>query len=391
MKARYLAIVVSLAVAVSAGAMTLQAMGAPASPQPLDHAAPRGERLFASIWGANYIAVADAATLREIRKIPADNDGPATLYPTTDDRRLYLENGGYRGRTVSIIDPGAMVITHQVTISGANGDRAARIQRDGRYYYVSTIPQGDVTQIDTRTEKVTRVYPGIGNDFTAGRDGATLFEVRTLGKRPSLVAIDTATGKTVGSVSWAPAAGGFLEKGFGYTLMSEDGNFVYLSANPVRAIDVRDRTHPRLAASIPVGLGPLLPGLTPDGSQLWVPNAGEGTISVIDTASLKVVRTIRTGRYMTHIAFSPDGARAYVAEARAGGPRPRPILLASLYLVKMGLGGLFGDEHGVYAPRPLLDTPGEVVAYDARTYRKLDLPPLQTVSVPSFLAVVPAG
>jgi YVTN family beta-propeller protein len=345
-------------------------------------------RLFASIWGANYISVVDTASMREIKKIPADNDGPATSYVTIDNRRLYLENGGYRARTVSIIDPKNLTIEQQVPVSGANGDRATRIQQDGRYFYESTIPQKDITQIDTRTEKVSRVYKGLGNDFTVSRDGNTIFVLTTIGDEPSLVSYDVATGKRVGSTSWAQSKDSFLIRGFGYTIMSEDGNYVYSSGNPVRVIDVRSPAEPKLTASIPVGRAPLLPALSPDGAQLWVPNAGDGTISVIDTHEFRVVQTITTGRYMAHVAFEPDGSRVYVAQARADGPKPEPGLLLWLYLVKMGLGGLFGDEHGIYHPRPLFDTPGEIVAYDARTYSRLPVASIETVTVPAWLTVV---
>jgi DNA-binding beta-propeller fold protein YncE len=357
--------------------------------EPVKAQASHPSRLFASVWGANYVSVVDTGSMREIKKIPADNDGPATSYLTTDNRRLYLENGGYRGRTVSIIDPNRLVIDRQIPISGANGDRATRMQQDGRYYYVSTIPQKDITQIDTRSEKVSRVYKGLGNDFTVSRDGKNIFVLTTIGEKPSLVSYDVQSGERIGSASWPQSKDGFLIRGFGYTLMSEDGDYVYSSGNPVRVIDVRDPKAPKLVASIPVGRAPLLPALSPDGGELWVPNAGDGTISVIDMHQFKVVRTLVTGRYMAHLAFESDGSRVYVAQARADGPKPDPSLLLWLYLVKMGLGGLFGDEHGIYHPRPLFDTPGEIVAYDARTYALLPLAPIDTVTVPAWLTVVP--
>ena len=381
---RYVKAIGLMLVLATAGVAAGTAAAQPAAAPPAAH----GSRLFISVWGANYVSVADTAAMREIRRIPAANDGPATIYATPDNRRLYLENGGYRGRTASVIDPERMVILRQIPISGANGDRATRIQRDGRYYYISTIPQADITQIDVSTDKVTRVYKSQSNDFTVSRDGKTLFLHKSLNGRPSLVSVDVASGKILGSVSWTQTEKDFFRAGVPYTLMSEDGRYVFNTGKTVHMIDVADPAAPKVAAAIPVGLSPLLPGLSPDGRQLWVPNAGDGTISVIDTQLGKVVQTITTGRYMTHVAFDPDGSRVYVAEAREGGPRPAPKLILWLYLVKMGLGGLFGDKQGVNQPRPLLDTPGEVVAYSAHTYRKLDLPAVETVSVPAWIAAV---
>jgi YVTN family beta-propeller protein len=347
--------------------------------------------LFASVWGANYISVVDLADLREIKRIPADADGPATEYPTPDNRKLYVENGGYRSNTVSVINPVTLLLEHQLLLSGDIGDRATRMQGDGAFYYASTIPQGDITKIDAQTDGRTHVYAGLGNDFTISRDGRTLFTVKRRGRTFEFNAYDTVTSAKVGSTAWQSEAFDIVRSGFPYTLISEDGSYVYLTGNPVRVVDVRDRMAPRLVASIPTGLSPLLGALTPDGKELWVPNAGEGTISVIDTQLQKVTHTLRTGRYMTHIGFSPDGRKAYVAQTRANGPAPAPRLLVSLYLMQMGFGGLFADKHGVYHTRPILDTPGEIGVYDARAYSPTPEGAVPTVTIPAFIAILTLG
>jgi YVTN family beta-propeller protein len=54
---------------------------------------------------------------------------------------------------------------------------------------------------------------------------------------------------------------------------------------------------------------------TPDGAQIWVTARGSNNISVIDTASFKIIKDI-TGDFIAtplSIAFTPDGTRAYVA------------------------------------------------------------------------------
>jgi YVTN family beta-propeller protein len=100
--------------------------------------------LFASVWGANYISVVDLADFREIKRIPANADGPATEYATPDNHKLYVENGGYRSNTVSVLNPATLTLDRQFAISGNIGDRATRIQRDGAFYYV---PQATVATV----------------------------------------------------------------------------------------------------------------------------------------------------------------------------------------------------------------------------------------------------
>jgi len=50
----------------------------------------------------------------------------------------------------------------------------------------------------------------------------------------------------------------------------------------------------------------------------YVPNERSGTVSVIDTASDRVVATIKTGGKPRGIAASPDGRRLYVSDQPTG-------------------------------------------------------------------------
>ncbi|MFO1540937.1 MAG: hypothetical protein ACKOTZ_10945 [Chloroflexota bacterium] len=85
---------------------------------------------------------------------------------------------------------------------------------------------------------------------------------------------------------------------------------------------------------VAVGLNPLGLAVTPDGSELWVANVdgadadvkGDGTISVVDTATNTVTATIALGGWPTEIAFTPDGTTAYVPDT---GGRTRIIDVAT--------------------------------------------------------------
>ncbi|HEY3189200.1 MAG TPA: hypothetical protein VGJ70_17070, partial [Solirubrobacteraceae bacterium] len=49
----------------------------------------------------------------------------------------------------------------------------------------------------------------------------------------------------------------------------------------------------------------------------YVPNSADDTVSVIDTASNRVVQTIAVGRAPTEVQASPDGATVYVGNSLA--------------------------------------------------------------------------
>lgn len=68
---------------------------------------------------------------------------------------------------------------------------------------------------------------------------------------------------------------------------------------------------------IPVGRGAEGFDVSPDGREIWVANAQDGTISVIDFAARKVIDTIAanvTGA--NRLKFTPDGARVFVSTLR---------------------------------------------------------------------------
>src|SRR2546423_12991000 len=50
----------------------------------------------------------------------------------------------------------------------------------------------------------------------------------------------------------------------------------------------------------------------------YVPNERSGTVSVIDTASDRVVATVKTGGKPRGIAATPDGRRLYVSDQPSG-------------------------------------------------------------------------
>ena len=70
---------------------------------------------------------------------------------------------------------------------------------------------------------------------------------------------------------------------------------------------------------VEAGQGPEGFDLTPDGKQLWAANSRDGSVSVIDLATKKVVNTfnIQTKR-SNRLKFSPDGRLVLVSDLDAG-------------------------------------------------------------------------
>jgi YVTN family beta-propeller protein len=63
---------------------------------------------------------------------------------------------------------------------------------------------------------------------------------------------------------------------------------------------------------IPVGSDPRAVAVSPDGAAVYTANFNAGTVSVIDTATNTVIKTITVGDVPVGVAVSPDGTRLYV-------------------------------------------------------------------------------
>lgn len=71
--------------------------------------------------------------------------------------------------------------------------------------------------------------------------------------------------------------------------------------------------------NVPVGHGSEGFDLTPDGKELWVANAGDHTISVVDTAQKQVVATLPSTNNANRLRITRDGKYAFVSNLGGSG------------------------------------------------------------------------
>jgi YVTN family beta-propeller protein len=55
----------------------------------------------------------------------------------------------------------------------------------------------------------------------------------------------------------------------------------------------------------------------PNGSRVYISNGKDATVSVIDTATNKIIATIEVGKRPWNMAITPDGGKLYVANGRS--------------------------------------------------------------------------
>ena len=59
-------------------------------------------------------------------------------------------------------------------------------------------------------------------------------------------------------------------------------------------------------------------GVSPDGRWVWAGNRAEDTVSIIDTESLQLVKTLKSPGFPYRVEFTPNGKYALVPQAKSG-------------------------------------------------------------------------
>lgn len=121
------------------------------------------------------------------------------------------------------------------------------------------------------------------------------------------LAVMAQTGSANGPTSSGPLA------------LSPDDKFLWV-ANPdtdsVSVLEVGNDLNQKLA-EIRVGDEPNGVAIHPNGQTVYVANTVSGSVSVIDAASRKIVRTVFVGTEPYGLALTPNGSKLYVANARS--------------------------------------------------------------------------
>jgi YVTN family beta-propeller protein len=224
--------------------------------------------------------VIDAAT-NTVVATPKVGYAPFGVAIRPDGQRVYITNNG--GDSVSQLN-GITNAPENGTITTGHAPYGAAVSLDGRWLFTANAESDSVTVIRAGTgDSYDLPVQPIPYGVAASPDGRFVY----------VVSRGSPFGGARGSLS-------VIE-----IVASSNGPKLFISP-------------PTVAGNpIPVGNYPAFVAITPDGRTAYVTNQGgqegSGDISVVDTPSRAVVRTIQAGRRPTGIAITPNGTRAYVA------------------------------------------------------------------------------
>lgn len=226
------------------------------------------------------LSIVDPTNLRIIAKVPVGND-PHEVIASTDGKTAYVSNYGFgKYHTLAVVD----LVNHKaeppidvLPLGGPHGLAFA----DGKVWFTSEVAKA-IGRYDPASGKVDWV---LGN----GQN-----RIHMLYVSPDLKLI-VATNVVSGTVSVI------------------DKELMHMPGPPgqVNASGMRTDWN---VTNIKVGNGSEGFDVSPDRREVWVANAQDATISVIDLATKKVVATLQTNtKGANRLKFTPDGKRVLVS------------------------------------------------------------------------------
>ena len=239
------------------------------------------------------------------------------LAQTPSPALLVLEKSD---KSLAIVDPTTLKITARVPAGEDPHEIVA--SEDGRFAYISNYgafqnPQHTLTAVDLTTQKPLPIV-----DLGSLRAPHGLQMIR--GK----VYFTAEGSKAIGrydpaskTVDWTIGLG---QNRTHMLVVAKDESRIFTSnvnGDSVSILDHDSKTDVSgwTQSTIQVGKGPEGFDVTPDGKELWAANSQDGTVSVVDIASRKVIQTIDVHtKHSNRLQFTPDGKLALVSDLGSG-------------------------------------------------------------------------
>jgi|SRR5579872_3159030 len=234
------------------------------------------ETLLALSKRDHTVAIVDPVTLKVIAKAPVGND-PHEVNASADGRTAYVSNyGGGSFNTLAVIDLIGQKALASINLGPLRGPH--------------------------------------GLDFKGGKLWFTVEGSKAIGS------YDPATQQ----VDWILGTG---QNRTHMIYVFDDLKHIVTTNVSSGTVSLIERTPPRTGGGPPggdwdetvvkVGNGSEGFDVSPDGKEIWVANAQDGTVSIVDVASKKVVDTLKANvSSANRLKFTPDGTHVLISGLR---------------------------------------------------------------------------
>jgi YVTN family beta-propeller protein len=241
------------------------------------------ESLLALSKRDHTLAIVDPATLKVLAKVPVGND-PHEVIASSDGDTAYISNYGFgRFNSLAVVDLKEQIPLPAVDLGALRGPHGLSFV-GGKVWFTAEAAKA-VGSYDPASKKI---------DFILGTGQNRTHMIFVSQDQQRIVTTNVNSG-TVSIIEKLPppappATPGAPPFGPGGQIMPPAGDWnetVVKVGNGSEGFDV-----------------------SPDGKQVWVANAKDGTISVIDIAAKKVTATLAVNlQGANRLKFTPDGSR----------------------------------------------------------------------------------
>lgn len=263
-------------------------------------AAPDGSHFYVSNEDRSTLDVVDAKTLQVTKSIKLTAH-PNNISISKDGKRVYVSIAVAPG-AVDVVDTTSMEKVKSIPVKGAVHN--TYVTPDGKYVVSGSIPSKVITVIDQKTETPAwslEMDLGIRPmAFATNPDGSTKWIFVQLSNFNGFAVVDFATHKEINRIKLPdlpPGKKPFLVGGnesHGMAVTS-DGKILVVNSRLNSSIYTYSIPDLKLLGQAEVGKSPDWVTLTPDGKRAYVANAASNSVSVVDIGSMKEITRIPVG------------------------------------------------------------------------------------------------
>lgn len=257
---------------------------------------PDGGQAAVVAYGGTTIDVFDLAKRARLRTVDlSPNRRPHGLVWLADGRLVATTEAS---QSVAVVAPDGQVTS---IATGASGSHMVAVAPDARLAYVANIGSGSVSVLDLRAGRKLRdiAVGGKPEGLSLARGGTELWVGDLSAPRVQVYA--TASGEKLAEVVIDPVAIRVATSPDGKTIATSN-----VASGTVSLIDVAGRKLLRtLAVSGSKEAGQVTILFSPDGKRLYAAETGRDQIAEIDIASGKVLRRLPAGKNGDGLALAP--------------------------------------------------------------------------------------
>lgn len=235
----------------------------------------------------NTLLIVDPSSLQVIARVPVGND-PHEVIASADGRTAYVSNyGGGAYNTLALVDLVTQKALPSVDLGALRGPHGLTFV-DGKVWFTAEHAKA-IGSYDPEAKSVDWIL-GTGQDRT---------HMIYVSPDSELIVTTNVSSATVSMIEHHRAEG-----------LPGVGGMPAGHSTRVPAGDWSETV-------IPVGKGAEGFDVSPDGREIWVANAGDGAISIIDVASKRVSETLAADvRGANRLKFTRDGKLALISSLR---------------------------------------------------------------------------